>query len=324
MASGNPDERYQPEPMRPEYLERDAATATARRSRAWRAACSSPAHSRWPPSTTSTTPTRSTPTSRSYNRWYDEAWGFNYQDRIYATALLSLRDLDHAVALDRRRSSPAAPRWCCCRPVRRTAAARATRTSTRSGRGSTRPASSWRCTSCRSGTSTPSRRHGATTPTRSAWHMSAWQWMNIYGERPVVDTISALIFDNLFGRYPEPEGARRRARRRAGCRTPSRTWTRAAAWAATVRGSAASSTERPSRDLQAARAGRAVSRGRHPGHRRRARRRRRRASCSAPTSLIAEGVVTPADFEALLDPLGDDAKRRIMHENAEAIFDARD
>ena len=35
----------------------------------------------------------------AYNRWYDEAWGFNYQDRIYATALLSLRDLDRAVAL---------------------------------------------------------------------------------------------------------------------------------------------------------------------------------------------------------------------------------
>ena len=35
----------------------------------------------------------------SYNRWYDEAWGFNYQDRIYATALLSLRDLDQAIAV---------------------------------------------------------------------------------------------------------------------------------------------------------------------------------------------------------------------------------
>ena len=39
-------------------------------------------------------------------------------------------------------------------------------------------------------------------PDPAAWHMSAWQWMNVYGERPVVDTISSLIFDNLFGRYP--------------------------------------------------------------------------------------------------------------------------
>ena len=35
----------------------------------------------------------------SFNRWYDETWGFNYQDQIYATALLSLRDLERAVAL---------------------------------------------------------------------------------------------------------------------------------------------------------------------------------------------------------------------------------
>ncbi len=37
----------------------------------------------------------------------------------------------------------------------------------------------------------------------ASWHMSAWQWMNIYGERPIVDTISALIFDNVFGRFPD-------------------------------------------------------------------------------------------------------------------------
>jgi predicted TIM-barrel fold metal-dependent hydrolase len=36
----------------------------------------------------------------------------------------------------------------------------------------------------------------------AAWHMSAWQWNNIYGERPVEDTLSALIYDNLFGRHP--------------------------------------------------------------------------------------------------------------------------
>ena len=31
---------------------------------------------------------------------------------------------------------------------------------------------------------------------------SAWQWQNTYGERPITDTLSALIFDNVFGRYP--------------------------------------------------------------------------------------------------------------------------
>ena len=36
----------------------------------------------------------------------------------------------------------------------------------------------------------------------------------------------------------------------------------------------------------------------------------------------AEGVVTPADFEALLAPLPQDMQRRIMSENAQAIFTA--
>ena len=35
---------------------------------------------------------------RSFNRWFDETWGFNYQDKIYATALLSLRDLESSIA----------------------------------------------------------------------------------------------------------------------------------------------------------------------------------------------------------------------------------
>jgi predicted TIM-barrel fold metal-dependent hydrolase len=34
------------------------------------------------------------------------------------------------------------------------------------------------------------------------FRFSAWQWQNTYGERPITDTLSALIFDNLFGRYP--------------------------------------------------------------------------------------------------------------------------
>ena len=40
-------------------------------------------------------------------------------------------------------------------------------------------------------------------PNPPSWHMSAWQWQNTYGERPIEDTLSALIFDNLFGRFPD-------------------------------------------------------------------------------------------------------------------------
>jgi predicted TIM-barrel fold metal-dependent hydrolase len=34
------------------------------------------------------------------------------------------------------------------------------------------------------------------------FEMTAWQWQNLWGERPIEDTLSALIFDNLFGRFP--------------------------------------------------------------------------------------------------------------------------
>lgn len=38
----------------------------------------------------------------AFNRWMDEDWGFQYKDRIYAPAMLSLRDVERAVAeLDR-------------------------------------------------------------------------------------------------------------------------------------------------------------------------------------------------------------------------------
>ena len=33
----------------------------------------------------------------SFNRWYHETWGFQFRQRIYAPALLSLRSLEHAV-----------------------------------------------------------------------------------------------------------------------------------------------------------------------------------------------------------------------------------
>jgi predicted TIM-barrel fold metal-dependent hydrolase len=34
----------------------------------------------------------------AFNRWLDEDWGFNYQDRLYAAPYITLADVDHAVA----------------------------------------------------------------------------------------------------------------------------------------------------------------------------------------------------------------------------------
>jgi len=34
------------------------------------------------------------------------------------------------------------------------------------------------------------------------FEMSAWQWQHCWGERPIQETLSALVFGNLFGRFP--------------------------------------------------------------------------------------------------------------------------
>ena len=70
----------------------------------------------------------------SFNQWFDEEWGFSRDGRIFAPALLSLRDLDLAVQeLDFVLA--AGPGSCCCPPAPPTAARRVIPTSTRSGRG---------------------------------------------------------------------------------------------------------------------------------------------------------------------------------------------
>ena len=90
-------------------------------------------------------------TFTAFNRWLDEDWGFDYQDRIFAAPYITLADLDWAVAASSSGRSTAAPAPSCMRPAaphhaRRPAAARATRRSTRSGPASTRPASPSSCT----------------------------------------------------------------------------------------------------------------------------------------------------------------------------------
>ncbi len=136
----------------------------------------------------------------SFNRWIDEDWGFNYKDRSYAPALLSLRDLDRAVAeLDRVLAAGARfimlptgpaygrtpgdpyfdPFWKRMNEAGAVLAYHITEFFYQDN-----VASPWGW--------------GLVPP----FQFSAWQWQNTYGERPITDTLSALIFDNLFGRFP--------------------------------------------------------------------------------------------------------------------------
>lgn len=137
----------------------------------------------------------------SFNRWIDEDWGFNFQNRIFAPAMLSLRDLDRAIAeLDRVLAAGARfimlapgpaygrspgdpyfdPFWARVNEAKATIAYHISEFHYQS-----QVASHWGW--------------GLVPP----FQFSAWQWQNTYGERPITDTLSALIFDNLFGRYPD-------------------------------------------------------------------------------------------------------------------------
>jgi predicted TIM-barrel fold metal-dependent hydrolase len=249
---------------------------------------------------------------RSFNRWFDEEWGFNHEDRVYATGLLSLRDLDSAVAETEALIAqgakfvllPTGPAY---------------------GRSPGDPYFDpvyarlqeagcvlvfhimpfWYFDAI-----SPAWGHSADP---ASWHMSAWQWMNIYGQRPIEDTLSALIFDNLFGRFP---GLNVLVAEHGAEWVPfftkhmdkSRGMGRNGPW---IGGKL---TERPSvifrehvrvvpypeDDIPAIVAGLGYD------------------DCLVMGSDYphAEGLAEPADFVKLLDPLDEAAKRRIMRDNA--------
>jgi predicted TIM-barrel fold metal-dependent hydrolase len=201
MGSGNPDETYEPEPMRPEYLEREPRLRVMADQGVDRAVV-------FPAGMALSAEHYVTDTDalyanlRSFNRWFDETWGFDFEDRLFATAVLSLRDLDEAIALTDM-------------VIERGARVALLPTGPAYGRSPGDPYFDpvW-ARLAEAGVvvvfhimpfwyfDAISPAWGHTTDPAS-WHMSAWQWNNVYGERPIEDTLSALIFDNLFGRFPD-------------------------------------------------------------------------------------------------------------------------
>lgn len=136
----------------------------------------------------------------SFNRWIEEDWGFSYKDTIYAPAMLSLRDLDRSVTeLERVLAAGAKFIYLPAGPVY--------------GRSPGDPyfdpfwarVNEAKAVVCYHITEFD---YQANVASRWGWKVgppfqfSAWQWQNTYGERPITDTLSALIFDNIFGRYP--------------------------------------------------------------------------------------------------------------------------
>jgi predicted TIM-barrel fold metal-dependent hydrolase len=316
MGSGNPEETYQAEPIRPEYLERGPRLELLEEQGIERCVLFPAGLALCAEHYVDDTDALYV-NLQSFNRWYDETWGFNYQDRIYATALLSLRDLDRAIALTDE-------------ILERGAKVVLLPTGPAYGRSPAHPYFDpiwsrlneadvtialhimpfWYFTAI-----SPA---WGLDPDPAAWHMSAWQWMNVYGERPIVDTLSAFIFDNLFGRFPNlrvlvAEHGASWVPHTLSHMDKSRGMGRNGPWIGGPLEARPSAIFKefvrvapyPEDDIpwivdSLGGDDRCIVMGSDFPH--------------------AEGIATPADFEKLLDPLPDDTKRRIMRGNAEELF----
>lgn len=201
MATGAPPEDYMFEPMRAEYQNRDARIAEMDRQGVDGTIMYPGGWALFAEEYVSDTEALYANLS-SLNTFMEEEWGFGKLGRIYAPATLSLRNLDLAVEELERvlnqgarfilfQTGPAYgrspgdpyfdPIWSRIHEAKATVALHITE--------------HW------------FNRHIAPEwghrPDPVHFRMSAWQWMNTYGEYPVTSTVSALIFDNLFGRFPD-------------------------------------------------------------------------------------------------------------------------
>lgn len=314
MGSGNPDETYEPAPMLPEYLEREPRLAVMD-AQGIDNAVLFPAGNALSAEHYVNDTEALYANLRSFNRWFDETWGFD-RGRLHPTAVISLRDLESAVQLTdyvlelgarivlvptgpAYGRSPGDPYF---DPVwSRIAEAGAVV--------AFHIMPFWYFDAI-----SPAWGHD---PDPASWSMSAWQWNNIYGQRPIEDTLSALIFDNLFGRFPSlkvlvAEHGAEWVPHFVRHMDKSRGMGRNGPW---IGGKL---TERPSAIFQ-----RHVRVAPYPED-------------DIPwivdqlgtaDSIVmgsdwphAEGMAEPKDFVKLLDPLDDETKSRIMHGTAEQLF----
>lgn len=138
---------------------------------------------------------------RAFNRWLDDDWGFNHEGRIFAVPLLSLLDIDLAIAeLEYVLAQGARVVHLRPGPV--------------AGKSIADPCFDpfW---SRVQEAGVPVAFHisesGYNELYSVAWgeeanptshQQSAYQWTFFYGDRPIMETIGALILHNLFGRFP--------------------------------------------------------------------------------------------------------------------------
>jgi predicted TIM-barrel fold metal-dependent hydrolase len=137
----------------------------------------------------------------AFNRWLEDQWGFGRDGRIFGAPLLSLLDVD--LATDELE-----------RVLERGARVVHLRAGPAFGRSPADPCFDpfWArvneagvAIAFHIGESGYNRLYSTSwgeKPEPSAYDQSAFQWCMFYGDRPIMDTIAALILHNLFGRFP--------------------------------------------------------------------------------------------------------------------------
>jgi len=139
---------------------------------------------------------------RAFNRWLEDDWGYAYQNRIFAVPLLSLLDVDEAVReLERVLDAGARLIHLKCGPVE--------------GRSPADPHfdAFWaRVNEARVpvvfhiGDAGYNELFGTAwgeDPNVSVRRQSAFQWAFMHSDRPIMETLGALTYHNLFGRFPD-------------------------------------------------------------------------------------------------------------------------
>lgn len=135
------------------------------------------------------------------NRWVEDEWGYAYQDRVYCPAMLTLRDLDLAV-----------------QELERVIAQGARIVNLRPGHAYGRSPGDpyfdpfWARVNeaglsvafhqGESGWNAAVAKDWGYHPSPPVLEQSAWQWLNSYGNTAIMAVLSALLYDNLFGRFP--------------------------------------------------------------------------------------------------------------------------
>ena len=137
----------------------------------------------------------------SFNKWLDEDWGFARDERIFPAAMMSLVDLDAAVAELERVLAQGA------RLIHLLAGPQA-------GRSPADPYFDPFWARIEEAGAVVAFHTGETgynemfstawgeDPNPTSFTQSAFQWMNFFGDRPIMETLSSLLFMNLFERFP--------------------------------------------------------------------------------------------------------------------------